>query len=206
MKIGIIDYQMGNIASLRNSFDKIGHHAEIITDPEGLKACDKLILPGVGAFHDAAQHLSAEGMDEAIQTYVKSGKALLGVCLGMQLLMESSEESRGAKGLGLISGDVVHFKNHEACKGLKVPHMGWNRMDVDHEDPLFRGLGEHFYLYFVHAYHVQCDCTHVLGRSDYGVSFTSAVRHENVYGLQPHPEKSHENGLKILKNFVEIQQ
>jgi len=204
MKVGIVDYKMGNIASLRNSLEKIGAQGEVVTTAEAVGKCDKLILPGVGAFNDAAEHLKEGGLDEALKAYVKSGRYLFGVCLGMQLLFEKSEESRGAEGLALIPGDVVHFKKGAKSQHLKIPHMGWNRMDVERQDPIFAGLGESFYLYFVHSYHVRCDDRYVLGRTDYGERFVSAVRHENVYGLQPHPEKSHDAGLKILKNFVEL--
>jgi glutamine amidotransferase len=204
MKIGIIDYKMGNIASLRNSLEKIGADAEIITDAEMIAGYGKVILPGVGAFHDAAEHLKMMGMDEALASYVKSGNYLFGVCLGMQLLFEKSEESHGATGLSLIPGDVVHFRNSDANLHLKIPHMGWNRMEVVKDDPIFEGLEEAFYLYFVHSYHVRCNAQYVLGETEYGERFVSAVRHGNIYGLQPHPEKSHDRGLKILKNFVEL--
>ena len=204
MQVGIIDYKMGNIASLRNSLDKIGAKGKVITRAEEIAACDKLILPGVGAFNDAAEHLAEAGLDEALRAYVKSGKYLFGVCLGMQLLFEKSEESRGAQGLSLIPGEVVHFSSSDKSEHLKIPHMGWNRMEVVKEDPIFAGLEKQFYLYFVHSYHVKCDARYVLGETEYGERFVSAVRYENVYGLQPHPEKSHDTGLKILKNFVEL--
>jgi len=204
VKIGIIDYKMGNIASLRNSLEKIGSHGDLVTTAKEIKECDKLILPGVGAFNDAAEHLKDVGLDEALKEYVKSGNYLFGVCLGMQLLFEKSEESRGAKGLELIPGEVVKFNDSDIDQKLKIPHMGWNRMDVQKEDELFTGLDKNFYLYFVHSYHVNCDNRYVLGTTDYGETFVSAVRYENIYGLQPHPEKSHDSGLKILKNFVEL--
>ena len=203
MTIGIIDYKMGNIASLRNSLAKIGAEAKVVTTPKAIKSCDKLILPGVGAFNDAAEHLAKDGLDGAIKEFVQSGKYLFGVCLGMQLLFEKSEESRGARGLSLIPGEVVHFRNSDKTLHLKIPHMGWNLMRTK-EDPIFQGLPESFYLYFVHSYHVQCEERYTIGSSDYGETFTAAVHHENIYGLQPHPEKSHDTGLKILKNFVEL--
>ena len=203
MTIGIIDYKMGNIASLRNSLAKIGAEAKVVTTPKAIKSCDKLILPGVGAFNDAAEHLAQDGLDGAIKEFVQSGKYLFGVCLGMQLLFEKSEESRGARGLSLIPGEVVHFRNSDKTLHLKIPHMGWNLMRKK-EDPIFQGLPESFYLYFVHSYHVQCDERYTIGSADYGETFTAAVHHENSYGLQPHPEKSHDTGLKILKNFVEL--
>lgn len=201
MRIGIVDYKMGNIASLINSLEKVGSHGVLVSTVKEIKKCDKLILPGVGAFNDAAEHLKEANLDEAIKEYAKSGKYLFGVCLGMQLLFEKSEESQGIKGLELIKGEVVHFNKNN---NLKIPHMGWNRVDIQKEDPIFSGLAKNFYLYFVHSYHVNCDNKYILATTDYGESFVSAVRHENIYGLQPHPEKSHDNGLKILKNFVEL--
>lgn len=201
MRIGIVDYKMGNIASLINSLEKVGSHGVLVSAAEEIKKCDKLILPGVGAFNDAAEHLKEANLDEAIKEYAKSGKYLFGVCLGMQLLFEKSEESQGIKGLELIKGEVVHFNKNN---NLKIPHMGWNRVDIQKEEPIFFGLAKNFYLYFVHSYHVNCDNKYILATTDYGESFVSAVRYENIYGLQPHPEKSHDNGLKILKNFVEL--
>jgi glutamine amidotransferase len=193
---------MGNIASLQNSCEKIGIHPSMISTPEELLTCDKVILPGVGSFHDAAEHLRQNALDEGIKAYAKSGKTLFGICLGLQLLFKESEESRGALGLDLIPGDVVHFSSTTPKEQLKIPHMGWNKMFLEKEDALFKGI-DNPYLYFVHSYHVRCDDKYSIGKTDYAERFTSAVRFENVIGLQPHPEKSHENGLKILKNFVE---
>ena len=201
MKIGIVDYNMGNLASVKNAFDKIGANAKIVNSPDKIKNYDKLILPGVGAFGDAMQHLKSTGMDEAIKEFVKSGKFLLGVCLGMQLLFEKSEEFGEHKGLGFIEGEVVYFDKKKLVD-KKVPHMGWNKLFNDNS-PLFKGLNNP-YLYFVHSLHVVCDDKYAIGKTIYGYEFVSAVNKDNIFGFQPHPEKSHNEGLKILENFVNI--
>lgn len=202
--IAIVDYNMGNLASVRNAFDLLGEQVVIESDPEKLSQYDRIILPGVGAFGDAMDHLKEKGMDEAVAQYAQSGKYVLGICLGMQLLFESSEEFGISQGLGLIPGRVVAFDSSRFHSPLKVPHMGWNRMFTKGH-PLFEGLDEGHYLYFVHSYHVVCeDKEHCIGESVYGYEFTSAVARNNVMGIQPHPEKSHHNGLRILKNFITL--
>ena len=202
--IGIVDYNMGNLASVINAFAKIGANAKLESDPSKLDQYDKLILPGVGAFGDAMTHLKENGMDEAVVNYAKSGKPLLGICLGMQLLFESSEEFGSHQGLGLIPGKVVAFDENKFDHALKVPHMGWNELFVQKETPLFAGLKKDFYLYFVHSYHAVCDDTYAIGKTHYGYEFVSAVQNDNIYGIQPHPEKSHENGLQIIENFTKM--
>ena len=201
MRVGIVDYNMGNLASVKNAFKKINAAAEIVKDADKFKNYDKLILPGVGAFGDAIKHLKKTGADEAIKEFAKSGKYLLGVCLGMQLLFENSEEFGNHKGLGLIEGEVVYFDKKRVGEH-KIPHMGWNKL-FNKNSPLFEGL-ENPYLYFVHSLHVVCDERYVIGKTIYGYEFVSAVNKDNIFGIQPHPEKSHNEGLKILKNFVEI--
>ncbi len=201
MKIGIVDYNMGNLASVKNAFDKIGIKADIIKNPENIKKCDKLILPGVGAFGDAMEHLQKTGMNEALNDFVKSGKYMLGVCLGMQLLFDKSEEFGESKGLGFIEGEVVYFDKKKVGDN-KVPHMGWNKL-FNNDSPLFKGLNNP-YLYFVHSLHAVCDEKFVIGKTLYGYEFVSAVNKDNIFGFQPHPEKSHDEGLMILKNFVEL--
>lgn len=202
--IGIVDYNMGNLASVINAFEKVGAEISLESDPEKLQNYDKLILPGVGAFGDAMEHLKQNGMDKAVIAYAKSGKPLLGICLGMQLLFESSEEFGSHKGLGLIEGKVVAFDESKFDHKLKVPHMGWNEMFKQTDTPLFDGLNKEFYLYFVHSFHAVCDDKYAIGKTYYGYEFVSAVNKENIYGIQPHPEKSHENGLKIIENFVKL--
>lgn len=202
--IAIVDYNMGNLASVKNAFDLLGEKVVVESDPEKLSSYDRIILPGVGAFGDAMEHLRDRGMDEAVREYAAGGKYLLGICLGMQLLFESSEEFGISDGLGLIEGRVVAFDTSRFSTPLKVPHMGWNRMFTK-EHPLFEGLDEAHYLYFVHSYHALCAHeSDSIGESVYGYRFTSAVAHENVMGIQPHPEKSHKNGLSILKNFINL--
>jgi len=201
---------MGNLASVINAFESVGADIAVESDPEKLQDYDKLILPGVGAFGDAMEHLKSNGMDRAVKAYAKSGKPLLGICLGMQLLFESSEEFGSNEGLGLIEGRVVAFDESKFDHKLKVPHMGWNELfqqpvGVDQRVcPLFAGLNNEFYLYFVHSFHAVCDDKYAIGKTYYGYEFVSAVNKDNIYGIQPHPEKSHENGLKIIENFVKL--
>lgn len=208
--IGIVDYNMGNLASVINAFAKVGADARLESDPNKLASYDKLILPGVGAFGDAMEHLKSNGMDEAIKAYANSGKPLLGICLGMQLLFESSEEFGANEGLGLIEGKVVAFDESKFDHKLKVPHMGWNEMfqtsseQLAVSSELFNGLPNDFYLYFVHSFHAVCDDKYAIGKTHYGYEFVSAVQNSNIYGIQPHPEKSHENGLRIIENFAKL--
>ncbi len=204
MKVAIVDYNMGNLRSVQNAMQKIGHPAAIEKEPSKIAKYDKLILPGVGAFGDAMEHLRRSGMDKAIEEFAASGKPLLGICLGMQLLFEKSYEFGEHIGLGLIEGEVVPFDVSRFPHRLKVPHMGWNELFVQNPSPLFEGLPKAFYLYFVHSYHVVCDEEQTIGKTLYGYEFVSAVQKDNIFGFQPHPEKSHETGLKILKNFVEL--
>ncbi len=204
MKIGIVNYNMGNLASVQNGFKKIGIDATIESDAQKLKNYDKLILPGVGAFGDAIEHLKQFDLIEALEEFKKSGRYMLGICLGMQLLMEKSYEFGENKGLGFIKGEVIPFDTNKFDKPLKVPHMGWNRVFTK-EHPLFDGLDDMHYLYFVHSYHVKLqNKDNEIGSTVYGYSFSSAIAHENVLGIQPHPEKSHNNGLKILENFSKL--
>lgn len=206
--IGIVDYKMGNLASVINAFAKVGANATLESDPAKLSQYDKLILPGVGAYGDAMEHLRTNGMDEAVIDFAASGKPLLGICLGMQLLFESSEEfakdENGTQGLGLIPGKVVAFNEKKFDHPLKVPHMGWNELFQQKETAIFKGLTKDFYLYFVHSFHAVCDDQYVIGKTHYGYEFVSAVQNGNIYGIQPHPEKSHENGLKIIENFAKL--
>ncbi|MFK2823483.1 imidazole glycerol phosphate synthase subunit HisH [Arcobacter sp. YIC-80] len=200
--IGIIDYNMGNLASVYNACHLIDAKASIVKDPNELKNFDRVILPGVGAFADAMQHLNETGMKEAIYEFSKTGKPMIGICLGMQLLFESSQEFGHTQGLGLIDGEVVKFDKSKMHEDIKIPHMGWNTI-INKEHSLFEGL-ENPYLYFVHSYHAQTKEENIIGKTVYGYEFVSAVNKDNVYGFQPHPEKSHDNGIKILENFIKI--
>jgi len=214
--IAIVDYNMGNLGSVINAFAKIGAAAELVSDPDKLTEYDRLVLPGVGAFGDAMDSLRSTGMDQAIRDYAATGRPLMGTCLGMQLLFERSEEFGEHEGLGLIPGQVVRFDETKFDNPLKVPHMGWNELFLqkrmedgrwrmeDGRSPLLSGLPDEFYLYFVHSYHAVCEDKYAIGKTWYGYEFVSAVQNENIYGFQPHPEKSHDNGLKILKNFVDL--
>jgi len=189
---------MGNLASLKNSFNKISFDIDIVSDSDKIASYDKLILPGVGAFGDAMQHLVDSGMQEAILEFIKSGKYLLGICLGMQLLFRSSSEFGNHKGLGIFDEDIVEFEN-----GLRVPQMGWNRLSVS-DSSLFANLPREFYLYFVHSYYAPYSSRFTIATTEYGHIYSSAVNIDNVFGIQPHPEKSHNIGLEILKNFVNL--
>ena len=202
--IALIDYNMGNLQSVLNAFEKIGKKVEVIKDADKLKEFDKVILPGVGAFGDAMEHLSSSGLDKAIKEFAKSGKPLLGICLGMQLLFNKSEEFGETEGLGLIEGNVVEFDKSKFKKRLKVPHMGWNELHVEKKSELFKNMPKDIYLYFVHSFHAVCSNEFIIGKTFYGYDFASAVEKDNIYGFQPHPEKSHDNGIKILENFVNL--
>ena len=200
--IGIIDYNMGNLASVYNACHLLDKKATIIKDPNELKNFDRIILPGVGAFKDAIKNLNDTGMYDAIHEFSKSGKPMIGICLGMQLLFESSQEFGHTEGLGLIDGHVIKFDKTKMHEDIKIPHMGWNTI-VNKEHALFEGL-KNPYLYFVHSYHAVTNEKNVIGKTTYGYDFVSAVNKDNIYGFQPHPEKSHDNGLRILKNFTNI--
>ncbi len=202
--IAIVDYNMGNLASVQNAFAKLGKDTVVESNPEKFREYNKLVLPGVGAFGDAMEHLKERDMVKAIQAFALSGKPIFGICLGMQLLFESSEEFGEHEGLALIKGHVKAFDTSKFSEPLKVPHMGWNRMFTKNH-PLFEGLDKNHYLYFVHTFHVTCDeSSDIIGETEYGYMFTSAVAHNNIMGIQPHPEKSHKNGLKILENFIKL--
>ncbi|NOQ31230.1 MAG: imidazole glycerol phosphate synthase subunit HisH [Helicobacteraceae bacterium] len=202
--IAIVDYKMGNLQSVKNAFKVLDQEIVVESDPDKLKNYDKIILPGVGAFGDAMDHLRERGTDEALKEYATSGKTMMGICLGMQLLFESSKEFGEHKGLGLVKGSVVPFNTEEFNTSLKVPHMGWNRMTTQ-KHKLFENLDENHYLYFVHSFHVKCqNNSNIIGECEYGYNFTSAIANDNILGIQPHPEKSHKNGLQILQNFINL--
>ena len=203
--IAIINYNMGNLGSVLNAFNKLKIKADIQSDADKLKNYDKLVLPGVGAFGDAMEHLKKFNLDSAIKDFAKSGRPILGVCLGMQLLLSKSYEFGEFEGLNLIEGEVVKFDKQKFDNSeLKIPHMGWNEMFVTKETPLFNNLPKEFYLYFVHSYHAVTKEKFIIGKTYYGYEFASAINKDNIYGFQPHPEKSHDNGLKILQNFANL--
>ena len=196
--ITIVDYGVGNIGSLINMFRRIGQEAELSADPDRIVAADRLLLPGVGAFDAATEKLAVGGFDEAIRGHARTGRPVLGICLGMQLLLDSSEEGV-SQGLGLIPGRSVRF---EEDRGRRVPHMGWNQLDVRKPAPLVDGLPADHRFYFVHSYRVAvADDRDELARSDYGGEFTSMVSRDNVTGAQFHPEKSHAFGMQMLEQW-----
>ncbi len=201
--IAIIDYGVGNIFSLKSSFGKIGADAVLTSDIEVIKSADKIVLPGVGAFGDAAEKLKKSGLFDVIKEECKGGKPLLGICLGMQLLFEKGYEYGEHEGLGLIKGNV-RFIGDYITPGLKIPHIGWNSLSFPKENKIFKYLNEGDFVYFVHSYH-GTECTSsVIATTEYGGTLTAAVADGNVYGMQFHPEKSGDTGLKILKAFCEI--
>lgn len=200
--IAIIDYGVGNLFSLQSSFAAIGREAAVTADEKVISAADRLILPGVGAFEDAAKKLRDSGLSDVIRREAAGGKPLLGICLGMQLLLEKSYEYGEHEGLGLIKGSVKPIAD-VIDKGLKIPHIGWNRLIVKKQSPLFRYLREGDCVYFVHSYYA-ADCPDVTAVAEYSAELTASVERKNVYGCQFHPEKSGEVGLRILQAFCEI--
>lgn len=202
--IAVIDYGMGNLRSVQKALEEVGARTKVTSKPSDVKRCSKVVFPGVGAFGDAMKELRRLGLDDAIRGAIVSGKPFLGLCLGLQLLFEKSEEAPGVKGLCMLKGDVKRFRL--VREGLKVPHMGWNTIEERAESPLLNDLPDHPFVYFVHSYYVRPkDASVVLTTTDYGIRFASSVRKENIYGLQFHPEKSQAVGLKMLDNFVRLQ-
>lgn len=202
--IAIVDYGVGNLFSLRCSFTAIGADVTVTSDAAVLQAADKLILPGVGAFGDAAEKLHATGLDAVIKEEAAKGKPILGICLGMQMLFEKSFEYGEHLGLGLIPGSVVPMAGFIPAE-LKIPHIGWNALRFRRSSPLFRYIHEGDCVYFVHSFYAaECEDA-VIADTEYGSWLTAAVQKGNVFGCQFHPEKSGDVGLKILKAFVEME-
>lgn len=206
--IGIVDYGMGNLGSVINACRFLGMETLTVTVPAEMDRCRALILPGVGAFGDCMAHLVEHGFVDSILRWIQDGKPFLGICLGLQALFESSEESPGVRGLGVFSGSVRRFVFAEPQEGsprLKVPQIGWNAVDqVRSECPLFRGIASSTCFYFVHSYYVApTDESLIAGRTEYGIPYGSAVWKDNVAAVQFHPEKSQTAGLQMLKNFGE---
>lgn len=198
--IAIIDYGVGNLFSLSSSLRAVGAEVVVTDDREILKKADRLILPGVGAFADAAAKLRAGGLDGFVREQAASGKPLLGICLGMQLLFEKSYEFGEHQGLGLIPGEIVPMQGTIPAD-LKIPQIGWNRLRLKGESPLFQHIQDGDYVYFVHSYYASGYDPYVIATTDYGIEMTAAAAHGNVYGCQFHPEKSGPVGLKILAAF-----
>ena len=201
--IAIIDYGVGNLFSLTSSFAAIGAEVTVTADPSVLKAADKILLPGVGAFEDAAKKLQQTGLDQVVKDLAASGKPLMGICLGMQLLFDKSYEYGCHQGLGLIPGAVRPIADVIPA-GLKIPHIGWNALHFHKECPIFAQISEGDCVYFVHSFYA-ADCeSSIVATAEYGAPLTAAVALGNVYGCQFHPEKSGTVGLKILKAFAEL--
>ncbi len=199
--IAIIDYDAGNIKSVEKALQYLGEEAVITRDAGEILMADKVILPGVGAFGDAMKKLNRYGLVPVIHEVVEKGIPFLGICLGLQLMFESSEEAPGVEGLGLLKGKIVRIPEGD---GLKVPHMGWNSLSFPKEGRLFAGIPENSYVYFVHSYYLQAEEYIVTATAEYGVTIHASVEKENVFACQFHPEKSSHTGLTILKNFVEL--
>lgn len=221
MKFGIVivDYGMGNLRSVSKALEAVGARIKVSNDPKAVSGADKLVVPGVGAFKDAMRELRVRRLTEPIKNFVKSGRPFLGLCLGLQLIFSESEEGSRNKGLDLIKGRVLRFPRkpltlREGEDALKIPHMGWNQINVERkaqsekrktECPLLKGIPDGSYMYFVHSYYAEPDddgC--VAAWTDYGIEFPSVVWSKNIYATQFHPEKSQKLGLKILKNYVTL--
>ena len=201
--IAIIDYGVGNLFSLESSFAAIGAEVTVTADPAILRQADKLLLPGVGAFEDAAKKLRQSGLDAVVKELAAKGKPLLGICLGMQLLFDESYEYGCHKGLGLIPGGVKPIAD-VIPKDLKIPHIGWNALHFQKDCPIFREIKEGDCVYFVHSFYATSCEDFTVATAEYGVPLTAAVAKDNIYGCQFHPEKSGAVGLKILKAFAEL--
>lgn len=200
--IAVVDYGVGNLFSLTSSLAAIGAESIVTGDPEKIKSADKIILPGVGAFEDARRKLSESGLDKVVIEEARGGKKLFGICLGMQMLFERSYEYGVHEGLGLLRGSVVGMQGRIPAE-LKIPHIGWNSLNIKKEHPIFKYVKEGEFVYFVHSYYAEgCDES-LLATSEYGRELTAAVALDNVTGTQFHPEKSGEVGLSILKAFWE---
>ena len=200
--VAIIDYDAGNIKSVEKALLYLGEEAVITRDRDAILRADRVILPGVGAFGDAMDKLRTYGLDKVIQEVVGQNTPFLGICLGLQLLFESSEESEGVEGLGILKGKVVRLPEES---DLKIPHIGWNSLKYPNPGRLFTGIAEDSYVYFVHSYYLQAkDPSIVTATTEYGTLIHAAVEHGNIFACQFHPEKSSEVGLHILKNFITI--
>ncbi|MFR2785697.1 MAG: imidazole glycerol phosphate synthase subunit HisH [Blautia caecimuris] len=200
--IGIIDYDAGNIRSVEKALSYLGEKTVVSRDPDILKSVDKVILPGVGSFGQAMENLHRYELVPVIRDMIEDGKPFLGICLGLQLLFESSEESPGAEGLGILKGKILKIPS---SPGLKIPHMGWNSLQLQNNGRLFRNIPQDTYVYFVHSYYLQAQEPEIVKAvTGYGTKIHASVEKDNVFACQFHPEKSGKYGLEILKNFAEL--
>lgn len=207
-KIAIIDYQMGNLKSVAKAIEHVGGQPVITRNPRDIVNASKIILPGVGAFGACMKNLIHFELNDLIKTQIHNGKSFLGICLGLQLLFESSEETAGIEGLAVFRGTVKKFNAASPdpqITGLKIPHMGWNQLQQKHIAPLLKGIANEAEFYFVHSYYVEPqDKSIIASTTSYGIDFCSSISHNNVFACQFHPEKSQKNGLALLKNFVDL--
>ncbi|MDO5549806.1 MAG: imidazole glycerol phosphate synthase subunit HisH [Lachnospiraceae bacterium] len=200
--IAIIDYDAGNLRSVEKALISLGEEPAVSRDPETILKADKVILPGVGSFGDAMGRLHQYGLVDVIHQVVEKGTPFLGICLGLQLLFESSEESEGVEGLGVLPGKILRIPD---CPGLKIPHMGWNSLSITPGARLFQGIEDGAYVYFVHSYYLKAaDESMVSASTEYSTHIHASVERGNVFACQFHPEKSSDVGLKILKNFIAL--
>ena len=200
--ISIIDYDAGNIKSVEKALQRLGQEVMITRDPEEILNADKVILPGVGAFGDAMVNLRKYHLDQVIYQVVERSIPFLGICLGLQLLFEKSDETKGVAGLGILKGEICRIPDGE---NLKIPHMGWNSLHLQNNGRLFRGIKEDAYVYFVHSYYLKAEEEEIVkATAEYGTHIHASVEQGNVFACQFHPEKSSDVGLQILKNFVEL--
>ncbi|MDO4519830.1 MAG: imidazole glycerol phosphate synthase subunit HisH [Eubacteriales bacterium] len=200
--IAIIDYDAGNIKSVEKALHYLGEETVVTRDPQELLSADKVILPGVGSFGQAMENLNKYGLVPVIHEIVENGTPFLGICLGLQLLFESSEETPGVPGLGILKGKIVKIP---PCEGLKIPHMGWNSLHLQNNGRLFRDIPEQSYVYFVHSYYLQAEEPEIVKAvADYSTCIHASVEKGNVFACQYHPEKSSSIGLKMLENFAKI--
>jgi len=204
MSIAIVDYGIGNLRSVQKAFESVGASAQLCTDPDRIKAADKVVLPGVGAFKDCVDNLKSSGLVGPVLDHIASGRPFLGICVGMQMLFDVGYEDGEHKGLGILKGKVVRF-DVDKQMGLKVPHMGWNQLNARKASPLLKDLPQGAGVYFVHSYHCVPDDESIIATTtDYGRPFVSSVWKGNVLATQFHPEKSQKVGLQILGNFAAL--
>lgn len=200
--IAIIDYDAGNLRSVQKALEFLGYESIITSEESEILSAERVILPGVGAFGEAMDQLRSRGLDDTIKKVVESGKPFLGICLGLQLLFEESEESPGVKGLGILPGKIVKITGGQ---GLKIPHMGWNQLNIQKKNGFLKQMGDNPFVYFVHSYYMEpSDKSLIAATTDYGTELPVAVEKGNVMAAQFHPEKSGTVGLQILKNFAEM--